>query len=314
MLFSDDFKRFFQFNYSERRGVFMLCVLLFVFVLCAQLDYNDVFGSNHNIVQLANSDTSTIALLVESDSLVAEANAKNLEANSVKKKYPFKTTFDPNICSEKELLAVGFYPQIAKRIIKYRMNGGVFKTKADIKKMYGVSPHFFESIAPQINIDTVLLAASAAVKGMDTRNTKVYGKFAEIKQVDINKAGFPTWLKISHDSILAVKILKHKKALGGFVQLEQLKEIEGFSDSLFQSNIAQFNVNTDAVFRKLNINLAEAGQLKYHPYIGGKLAKLIIAYRQSRAFTSIEELMKLPLVNEALFQKLKPYVFVTTLD
>ncbi len=307
MPFSNDFKRFFHFNHSERRGVFILCVLLFVFVLFAQLDYQNVFGIQPSLNQETFKDSLAFALLEEKDSATAESNKSNLSLplnNSIAK----NLTFDPNTSSEEKLVTIGFYPQIAKRIIKYREKGGNFKIPCDLKKVYGVSEKFYNSIKNQIKIDTFQLSQSIAFQSSDAIKSSVHEK--EIKQVDINQAGFHTWLKLSQDSILAVKILKHRKALGGFVQLEQLKEIEGFSDSLFQNNLAEFNVNSDPVFRKLNINLAEVNQLKYHPYIGGKLAKLIIAYRQSRAFANIEELKKLPIVNEQLFQKLKPYVFV----
>jgi competence protein ComEA len=312
MSFSNDFKRFFHFNHSERRGVFILCVLLFVFVLCAQLDYQDVFGRQPALNQASYNDSLAIALLEEKDSVTAESIKSSLSATLSDKSRAKTLTFNPNTSSEKELLAFGFYPQIAKRIIKYREKGGSFKIPIDLKKVFGVSDKFYNHIKNQIKIDTFPLSQSIVFKSSDELKSSVYEK--EIKLVEINQAGFSTWLKLSQDSILAIKILKYRKALGGFVQLEQLKEIEGFSDSLFQNNLAKFNVNADPVFRKLNINLAEASQLKYHPYIGGKLAKLIIAYRQGRAFTNIEELKKLPIVNEQLFQKLKPYVFVNAID
>jgi competence protein ComEA len=60
--------------------------------------------------------------------------------------------------------------------------------------------------------------------------------------------------------------------------------------------------------------LAEETELKYHPYIKNKLAKLIVAYRQNHPFTAVDELKKMPLVDLALFEKLKPYIYVTSIE
>jgi DNA uptake protein ComE-like DNA-binding protein len=57
--------------------------------------------------------------------------------------------------------------------------------------------------------------------------------------------------------------------------------------------------------------MAEEKELSSLPYIKFHLAKSIAAYRfQHGPFASVEDLRELALMDEALFQKIKPYLTV----
>lgn len=63
--------------------------------------------------------------------------------------------------------------------------------------------------------------------------------------------------------------------------------------------------------RKLNINAAALDELKAHPYINDNLAKAIIAYREQHGiFQAAEDVKKIMLMTDEMFQKLIPYLSV----
>jgi DNA uptake protein ComE-like DNA-binding protein len=61
--------------------------------------------------------------------------------------------------------------------------------------------------------------------------------------------------------------------------------------------------------RKIKLNSVTAKELKEHPYLNWNIANSLIKIRERLGgFKSIEEIKESILVNEELFNKLKPYV------
>jgi competence protein ComEA len=319
MPFSEEFKRFFNFNFSERKGLFFLCALLILFIVLSRL-------SNPSFSSQSNAELSSLA--IDSSNFVAEAaedsghfdlNKKPIFSKLLFTEKASKKPFNPNTASISELKDIGFYPQIAERIIKYRTKGGQFKTKEDLKKVFGVSEKFYASIANQITIEKIEAICEKQQSSLNpvlfkSESVSKYDDNAYLKDIDINKVNFKTLMKITRDSSISSKILKYKFALGGYHHIDQLKEIPILQDSTLKVILPFFIVQEENIFKKINLNLAEETELKYHPYIKNKLAKLIVAYRQNHPFTAVEELKKMPLVDLALYEKLKPYVFVTSVE
>jgi competence protein ComEA len=319
MPFSEEFKRFFKFSFSERKGLFFLCGLLILFVVLSRF-------SNPSFSSQSNAELS--ALAIDSSNFVSE-EIEDGEPSDLNKKPIFpksqfaekvnKKSFDPNTASIIELKDIGFYPQIAERIIKYREKGGQFKTKEDLKKVFGVSEKFYASISNQITIKKIEAITEKQESSFNpvfskSENIVKFDDNAYLKNIDINKVNFKTLMKITKDSAISSKILKYKFALGGYHHIDQLKEIPILQDSTLKVIQPFFIVQEENIFKKINLNLAEETELKYHPYIKNKLAKLIVAYRQNHTFTSIDELKKIPTVDFQLYEKLKPYIFVTNIE
>jgi competence protein ComEA len=61
--------------------------------------------------------------------------------------------------------------------------------------------------------------------------------------------------------------------------------------------------------RKININTADAAQLKQHPYINWTVANALIRYRQEHGvFKQIEDLQSVIALSPELIKKLTPYM------
>jgi competence protein ComEA len=304
---SDEFKRFFHFNASERRGVFVLIALLFALFLLMHLKYGQNKKNPYTTKEngLDTNSVNTIADKTE-DAFHPVIKPPAISGDKSLGNYKLKASnkrFDPNKASKAELISVGFFPEIAERILNYRTKGGSFKRKEDLKRIYGVTELFYQHIKESIDLDTNGLYKS----GIDNTIAKAL-KQPENFIYDLNSISYYTLSKLIQDSLLASKILKFKNALGGFHNVEQLKELETISDSVYHQIQQRFKVNSEVSLKKINLNLAQESDLKSHPYIRAKLAKLILAYRQNKAFDNIEELKRIPLVSNELFQKLQYYV------
>ena len=130
------------------------------------------------------------------------------------------------------------------------------------------------------------------------------------QHIDINKADTTVFIALPGiGSKLAARIIDYRTRLGGFRSINQVAETFGLQDSTFQK-IKKYLVISDANVTKINLNTATAEQLKM-PYISYNLANVILNYRaQHGPFKSIEDLKKIMLVDEVLFEKLAPYLTI----
>lgn len=130
------------------------------------------------------------------------------------------------------------------------------------------------------------------------------------KSIDINKADTTVFIALPGiGSKLASRIVNYREKLHGFYCVEQVAETFGLADSTFQK-IKPWLVVTEGSIEKVNINTATAEALRT-PYISYNLANAIYEFRiQHGQFSTLEELKKIMLVDEALFKKITPYLTV----
>jgi len=108
--------------------------------------------------------------------------------------------------------------------------------------------------------------------------------------------------------VLASRIIKYRTLLGGYYSVDQLKEVYGISDSLFQS--IKNNVLVEpAQISRISINEASEGQLSRHPYIGRYRARAIVSYRKTAGcILSVEELVRNKILPEEEKVRMNAYL------
>lgn len=91
--------------------------------------------------------------------------------------------------------------------------------------------------------------------------------------------------------VLARRIIKYRKLLGGFYDTRQLREVYGISDSVYLLISHRVAADTASLVR-INLNEAPESVLARHPYIGRYMARGIILYRaQAIRIRSLDELI-----------------------
>ena len=128
-------------------------------------------------------------------------------------------------------------------------------------------------------------------------------------KVEINAAdtaGFKSLKGIG--SYYSNKIVKYRKALGGFISVEQLKEVYGILPEVIDQNVSRLIVDSMDIF-KVDINTCETADLKRHPYISWNIANSIVQIRRSQEpYKTVEEIKKSDLVNDEIYRKIAPYL------
>lgn len=229
-------------------------------------------------------------------------NSNPAESNNIAYK---PKAFDPNTASEEILVAVGFPIRTARTLIKYRNKGGHFWKKEDLKKLYTLTEQDYNKIAPYVSITNDRSTNYTEFKNNDSKTIT----YSEQHPLELNKATAEQLMSLRGIGPgYSNRIINFRNALGGFLKIEQLKEVYGFPDSTYQQLKDKFTVDAQVV-QKLNVNLATEEELAAHPYIGKKLAPNITKLRNDlKSFTEIEQLRQVPLINEEKYRKIAAYL------
>jgi competence protein ComEA len=217
--------------------------------------------------------------------------------------------FDPNKSSELEFLELGFTKTLAARIIRYREKGGKFRTKSDVLRIYGVDTAFYQQIYSLISLPEVARNERKNLKRFQERSAPETLKRRPM--FDVNKADTSALKTINGiGEKLSMRIIKYRDVLGGFVSMDQLRDVYGL-DSLVINRLIETSFIEDGFSPvKLDINRATEKELSAHPYIN-KMAKIIVSYRfQHGDFIAVEDIRNVVKLDEKSFQRILPYIEV----
>jgi competence ComEA-like helix-hairpin-helix protein len=175
--------------------------------------------------------------------------------------------------------------RIARRILSFREKGGRFREKEDLLKIYGFDRILYTTLTPYIIIPKPEVPAHTMHKPAE--------EYIHAHPIELNSSDTSLLEELRGiGPVLASRIIKYRSTLGGFYSVDQLKEVYGISDSLFQTIKNDVTVEPERV-RKISINEVSESQLSRHPYIGRYNARAILAYRKSAGCISgLEELVK----------------------
>lgn len=212
--------------------------------------------------------------------------------------------FDPNSADSATLAALGLPRHIAGRICRYRKAGGRFRHTEDLLKIYGMSKTDYLRLKPYVRIGSLLSERRATKPVADTPYHHPVIKFKHPVKVDANKADSLTLIRIPGiGPYYARRIKRYGELLGGYVDVAQLKEINGFPDDALQ----WFKVES-AEIRKINVNTASFKELLRHPYLNYEQVKAIMNHRRKAgALRSLQELSNNEAFTAADLRRLSPY-------
>lgn len=223
--------------------------------------------------------------------------------------------FDPNYISQEEWALLGVNKRTSASIKKYLEKGGSFKKPDDLFKIYLLDKKTAKQLVPFVRFKRNEKSEPvSAVNGQKTKSDlPVFSPYPmkQYRKVRINEADtadFQTFPGIG--SSLSNRIVKYRESLGGFISPLQVGEVYNLPDSVFQ-NIFPFLELDPTSIRKININAIMRQDLPKHPYLPFALSTAIIQYRdQHGRYERIEDLHKLHLMDDKIFNKIAPYITV----
>jgi competence protein ComEA len=222
--------------------------------------------------------------------------------------------FNPNKLTEQEWIAFGVKPWLAKRILNYRSKVGDFKSKAEVKKIYGFPEEVYAHLAPFIMLPETAENdkgfTGKSNRNYESRNFEASRKSFKLQPFDINLADTAELKRIRGiGSKLSQRILTYRDRLGGFTSEEQLNEVFALQPEILDSLRKYTYVENDFNPKKINLNTVTLEELKTHPYLKFNQSRAIIAYREQHGpYQKIEDIKKIKLMDEATFAKLRPYL------
>lgn len=130
-----------------------------------------------------------------------------------------------------------------------------------------------------------------------------------VQEVDVNVADSAAWEALPGiGPVLAVRIINFRDKLGGFITIDQIREVYGLRDSTFLLINPYLKLKTAHV-NKININTATKEELKVHPYIRWQLANMIVNYRSQHGnFNELAGLKDMHEMTDELYAKISPYL------
>lgn len=291
-------RNFFGFSRAETNGFLVLAPLLLLLLFSEPLYRNWMIRNKMDSAADQRLLDSLVAMWQKSDSLKVEV------ANTERRFF----AFDPHTVSKDELLELGFSDMLANRMVNYVAKGGRFRVKKDLLKIYGMDTTLFEELR------TYLLLPDSSIR---TKKENVFTKNAKPARslpasFDLNKADTSQLKSIyGIGEKLSLRIIKYRESLGGFIRHDQVQEVYGLDSAVIHNLLKRSFLDPAFKPAKLNINAATEEVLDKHPYLSRKEAKAISTYRfQHGAFTSVEELQKIQVLEKSTFEKIRPYLSV----
>jgi len=301
-----------HFTKKERQGIIVLFGLILLIIISPLL-YHLLFKEKISAVNIYRH---------EIDSLIIRQKSKNSKRYNneqyAKKPDYIKITdhaktasaifyFDPNTISADDWKRLGVPDRTISTIQNFLSKNGRFKEPADIKKIWGLPASIADRLIPYIHI-------SHTVSNSFVRKDSVYKENYPKKVyqvIDLTSTDSVTLSTLPGiGPRLSSRIITYRDKLGGFYSAAQVAETFDLPDSTFRKILPFLKLGVP-VIKQLNINNVTLEELKSHPYIRYHLANSIIQYRNQHGnYHSVAALRNIMLVNDSIYNKIKPYLKV----
>lgn len=322
-------KEFFCFNKSDRQVLLVLLGAIAIFLLATY------FLDDHE----EDGDGLPANTLVAGKQGKNTAKGQRQPYYYVEGRKAELFPFDPNTADSTQLLRLGLQPWQVRNIYRYRAKGGVYRKPQDFARLYGLTVKQYRAMEPYIRISPDYQDASTLFGSYrDGYDGQRYGKTDGYSSSETSASPshdgttaneyhrdtlrYPVKLKPGEQialntsdtiqlkkvpgigSYYARKIVKYRERLGGYYDVSQLLEIDGFPEDA----LTYFKVSQNDIHR-LNVNKLTAAQLRSHPYITYMMAKAILDYRRLKGpVQSLQDLRLLPDFTSETIRRIEPYV------
>nr|WP_262905203.1 helix-hairpin-helix domain-containing protein [Hymenobacter nitidus] len=259
--------------------------------------------------------------------LAAQRQPRVYAARYPRHTYPRRTVvpqvrlapFDPNTLTATDWEARGVAHFLAQRLVHFRDVIGGFRAKEQIKRTYGLPDSVYARLAPYIQLPDQLpprekrTARQYANTAYEPHPAGNYvRKPKNLAPFDLNGADTTQLMQIRGIGRgLSRRVIDYRTQLGGFLREEQLTEIYSLRDApdLVDSLRKYTFVTPSFAPAMLDINTAPFEILQAHPYVGKRLARVLVAFRQQHPpFKQADDLRQIRILDAETLDKLRPYL------
>lgn len=298
-------RELFNFSKKERTGIIVLLFIIFFLIVIGKLIPRFIAPDT---ADFSKWEAEVNTYLAKTAVKIPEARVLNL------------VTFNPNTVDSASLMNMGLSPKVVSNWTKYITKGGKFRDKEGVRKIFGMTSELFEKLDSFMIIPSPGIAEDKA--GNKTNEIKLKNG---LKRDTIFRQIFPKREKVqvmvqelnSTDSlhlieipgigpVFASRIIRYRNLLGGYYNIEQLREVYGMKEETFSEASPFFTVD-QANLKTFNINFSNIQELGRHPYVGYRTARKIFKLRDKIGkFSSPDELSSVVAVDS--LKRLIPYI------
>jgi DNA uptake protein ComE-like DNA-binding protein len=269
---------YFKFSREQRNGLF----LLFAIIIVLQSVY--FFVDFSAVVKNYPEKQKWLSLQSQIDSM------KTDNSKAFPKIYPF----NPNFITDYKGYKLGMSVQEIDRLLAFRKENKYVNSAQEFQNVTKVSDSLLNGIAPFFKFPDWVNTKKES-KGYKNYPNQAFAKKEKIVLIDINQATKEDLIKIyGIGEAISLRILKQKESLGGFVSMEQMKDVWGLSPEVIENLNTHFKISVLPNFKRIDINNASLKELSQFYYFKYTLAKEIVTYRSMVGnIKNIEDLTKI---------------------
>lgn len=261
-------KTYLSFTRSQRAGL----LILFAAIVGLQVAIVSIEFSPDEIQE----DQSWTSLQKEIDSL------KAARLTFKPRIYPF----NPNFITDYRGHVLGLSVEQIDRLHAFRKDGKFVNSAKEFQQVTGISDSLLAALQPYFKFPDWVQKK--------TKAKDFYVKPATVKRLDINLATKQELMAVyGIGDKLSDRILETRAKLGGFVSMEQMRDVWGLSDEVIAKLDERFEILAPVTPPKLNVNQASVAELAKFPYFRYALARKIVTARSMNGdFKSVEDISK----------------------
>ncbi len=271
-------KSYFIFKRNQRTAVFVLFFLIITF----QISY--YFLDFTALKTVSAEKEQWLSLQHQIDSLKQE------KRGYVPKMYPF----NPNFITDFKGYKLGMSVAEIDRLLAFRKENKYVNSPQEFQRVTKVSDSLLNVISPFFKFPDWVNNKKDQINYKDYSKA-AFAKKEKIVVIDINQATKEDLIKIyGVGEAISVRILKFKESLGGFVSMEQMKDVWGLSPEVIDNLNTHFKILKNPTPKKIDINNASIKDLAQFPYFNYQIAKQIVTYRSMNGdFKNVDDLTKI---------------------
>lgn len=235
----------------------------------------------------------------QKDVSIAHAGKKNTEESAtIDRDHELK--LNPNTAGISDLVKIGLSEGQARNLVNYREKVAPFENKNNLLKLYTLDEEDFQRIA-----DHIVVPKQASEKNESLSKTQEKTEFDNTRTIDINSASAVEWEELRGiGPYYAGKIVRYREKLGGFSDVDQIKETWDLPSEVIDNNRQHLSVETP--IQALDILSADFKTLIQHPYLNKKQVRLLLKLQGKNI--KIDEKIMRDIFSDEEWHKIKPYL------
>ncbi|MEO9258412.1 MAG: helix-hairpin-helix domain-containing protein [Crocinitomicaceae bacterium] len=275
-----------HFTAQEKRALFVIALLFILGIIIPRYMAYNVVGEQYSLTQEEDS-------LVNNYHQYKKKNAqfqytyKHYDDGEKKKKNILPSSpFNPDTLTLNSWMKLGLSEKQATTLLNFKTYLGGIHSVEDLRKIFV--------------LDSVQIASWEPFLVFSKKPFLV---------VELNSAQQEDLIKIKGvGPFISKQIIQYRTQLGGFISINQLKEVYGVKPETFEEVKDHLSID-EHLIRKININTIEASELSKQPYLNYNQANSIVEIRKQHGiYTKPKDLLQSKLLSQEDLVKLTPYL------